>query len=82
MATLHHDVKRAVDEGFASIGPQNPYLATSSCWEGWEIGRYLRETGRSTDGLKKGRGNLYKTAFAAFRISMDRKGFVSISKVR
>lgn len=62
MAKPSKEIAAAVTAGYAAeTGATAPYLWSSPCWEAWQFGRFMRETGRSIDGLNKGRGILWRT---------------------
>jgi hypothetical protein len=52
----------AFREGYtAAPDAENPYLWSAITWEGFELGKYFRRTGRDYDLLKKSRGHTYKS---------------------
>lgn len=74
MAKLSPPVADAMSAGYHSATPQNPHLWSSAVWEAWEFGRFAMQTGRSIDGIEKGRGNTYRTPYgSSYRASYHSK---------
>lgn len=65
MAKLSPAVADAMAQGFNAPGPQNPHIWSSPVWEAWEFGHFARQTGRSIDGIEKGRGGTYRTPYGS-----------------
>lgn len=56
-------LQKTFQEGFlAAENASNPYLVTSVCWDGFELGAYFRRTGQAYDAIRKSRGDTYTTA--------------------
>lgn len=83
MAKLHPQIADALQAGFASSGTDAtcPHYATSPCGEAWIFGRYMGDSGRTIEGVEKGRGSVYRKASgSSFRVVHSRDG-TSVERV-
>lgn len=70
MAKLTPEVAAQVQAGFDASAPQNPHIWSSTMWEAWEFGHYMRMSGREIGGVEKGRGSVWRTpSGACFRLN-------------
>lgn len=61
---------------------QNPHYATSTYGDAWDLGWLFADRGLSIEGVEKGRGNTWRTAFGTvWRLVHRKTGGIYVERV-